>query len=659
MSSKTSYWTIWLNPLLIFYDSVGILLLVGCSSLFKVVQLSQLQGDGIATSLGGELIHRSTTSPQEKRLLNIVDEMAIASGIPVPNVYLLRTEPGINAFAAGFSPESSVIGVTQGALDYLNRDELQGVIAHEFSHILNGDSKMNLRLIGVLFGLEMIVLVGLVIYRNLFMISFASDRDRDNDGKAQAIVLGLLLFSIGIIIIGWIGMFFSNLIRAAVSRQREFLADASAVQFTRNPLGIGGALKKIGCPRVGSMINHSHSVETSHLFFGNIFRPGFFSSLFRTHPDLTVRIQRIDPNFDGTYPEQLLKMRNEAGQVNLNLEENNAAYSVSSDQTKNANSPFSNVNDRSSLPKATMFVSLNQSQNTMPSAQKGAVIAAAIVDSIGQINENNLIVAESLMESIPLEISEQLNRSQDAKNIIWALLIDSKSEIAKKQKDILGKYWASHSENRTSNSNDQKMDDFLQQVEKISTQIKSLSAQIRIPIVQLALPALKDLSPGDYQAFRSVVNELIRCDQRINIFEYTLSALLFNGLDRHFGLTPAPKIRFALFREVIEPFRVAASFLAYYGNEDSEAQKKAFLAAFGFFYLSSELLSRSECSPKAFFAAIQQLALSTPVLKQKLLTAFYCCICDDGIITETEGELIRAISAILNCPMPVWSNSKQ
>lgn len=259
---------------------------IGSASLYRLSQLSSGGGASVAESLGGRLLQQETRDPVERKILNIVEEMAIASGVPVPPVYLMDEE-GINAFAAGWSPNDAVIGVTKGCVEALSRDELQGVIAHEFSHILNGDMKLNIRLMGILYGIFFLSILGEILIRSISYSSGNSSNDKKNDGKGAIFMIGLVLF-----ILGWVGWFFGRLIQAAVSRQREFLADASAVQFTRNPEGISGALRKIAGWNQGSIIKNPNVTEASHLFFGNGISG--FSALFATHPPLEERVKRIE-----------------------------------------------------------------------------------------------------------------------------------------------------------------------------------------------------------------------------------------------------------------------------------------------------------------------------------------------------------------------------
>ncbi|MFH4853908.1 M48 family metallopeptidase [Vibrio diabolicus] len=276
----------------------GVLLVVAISSMVRLSALTSNGGRGVAESIGGKLISSNTLDAKHRQLLNVVEEMAIASGIPVPPVYVMQEERGINAFAAGMSIDDAVIGVTQGARDSFTRDELQGVIAHEFSHILNGDMRLNTRLIGVLFGITCIAHFGHLVLDNTHHTSRVSRSSSDSD-KGFAVIM---LIAIICLVLGWIGTLFGSIIKAAISRQREFLADASAVQFTRNDQGIAGALKKIGSHMAGSSLNTKASDEMSHMMFGQSKLSGF-SGLFATHPPLEERIRRIEPGWDGSFSQ--------------------------------------------------------------------------------------------------------------------------------------------------------------------------------------------------------------------------------------------------------------------------------------------------------------------------------------------------------------------
>ncbi len=270
--------------------AAGVAASVAIGSLVKIIQLAK-GGKAVAELLGGTLVDPATTDPAEVRLRNVVEEMSLASGVPVPSVYLLDEE-AINAFAAGYGPTDAAIGVTRGCLDNLTRDELQGVVAHEFSHILNGDMRLNIRLMGLLNGILFLAVLGGILVR----IAATSTRSRSRNDKNSGSIVGLFIAAgVVLYLVGWIGVFFSKLIQAAVSRQREFLADASAVQFTRNPKGIAGALAKIG--NLTSRLRHPRAQEASHMFFGNGLAESWFN-LFATHPPIQERIAQIAPDLE-------------------------------------------------------------------------------------------------------------------------------------------------------------------------------------------------------------------------------------------------------------------------------------------------------------------------------------------------------------------------
>jgi Zn-dependent protease with chaperone function len=255
----------------------GVLAVVLVGTLVKWLQMSH-GGPAVAAALGGRQIDPGTGDPAERRVLNVVEEMALASGVRVPPVYIME-DGGINAFAAGNSGNDAVIGVTRGCVEKLTRDELQGVMAHEFSHIFHRDMRLNMRLVAWLGGIFAISMVGRMLLR-----AAANSRGSrgKNDGRAVMAGIGIALFIVGII-----GYFFGRLIQAAVSRQREYLADASAVQYTRNPDGIAGALEKIAAG-TGSELRAPAAAEFSHFLFAS-----GIASLFSTHPPLEDRIARI------------------------------------------------------------------------------------------------------------------------------------------------------------------------------------------------------------------------------------------------------------------------------------------------------------------------------------------------------------------------------
>ena len=271
------------------FTAAGVLVSVVIGSLVKIAELSK-GGKAVAEMLGGVAVNPSTTDAGERRLLNVVEEMSLASGVPVPQVYVLEEE-AINAFAAGYGTADAAVGVTRGCIERLTRDELQGVIGHEFSHILNGDMRLNIRLMGLLNGILFLALLGGVLMR----LALTTRPRSSNDKNGGSIVAALIAGGLVLYIVGWIGVFFGKLIKAAVSRQREFLADASAVQYTRNPGGLAGALSKIASH--SSRLEHPKAQEASHMFFGNGMAEAWLG-LFATHPPIQQRIAEIAPNFD-------------------------------------------------------------------------------------------------------------------------------------------------------------------------------------------------------------------------------------------------------------------------------------------------------------------------------------------------------------------------
>ena len=281
---------------IVLLATFGIIALAG---LFRQFQLRE-GGSSIAAMMDGRLVNMGTTDPDERKLLNVVEEMAIASGVPMPEVYVMDQENGINAFAAGFTVDDAVIGVTNGCMRMLSRDELQGVVAHEFSHILNQDMRLNLHLVAVIFGLVVLAELGRLL---LYMGSSSSrGRSRNSEGGGGGIALiGLILMATS-----GLGILMGKIIKSAVSRQREYLADSSAVQFTRNPAGLSGALKKIVV--AGAVLHSPKASEASHMFFGNALKKSWFSFI-STHPPLLERIQLLEPSFDGDFSGVIFEQR--------------------------------------------------------------------------------------------------------------------------------------------------------------------------------------------------------------------------------------------------------------------------------------------------------------------------------------------------------------
>jgi Zn-dependent protease with chaperone function len=588
----------WWQPELLLLVAVGVGLLVGGASAFKVAQLAS-GGQAVALMMGGEEVPGTTTDARQKRLLNVVEEMAIAAGVPVPPVFILD-EPGINAFAAGYAPGDAVVAVSQGCLQYLTRDELQGVVAHEFSHILNGDMRLNIRLIGLIFGIMVLAIVG----RTLMFTGGRRSSGR-NDSRGGTMLLGLGLFALGLV-----GAFFGRLIMAAVSRQREFLADASAVQFTRNPDGIAGALKKIGGLQEGSRIDNPRAAEIGHMCFANAFAGQGFFGLLATHPPLAVRIRVLDPQFDGRYPE--------VRPVGVEREE------VESRR-------HGRVPPGAGLPR---LPGLPQ----VPLPVLGFADEAAA--RVGHIDPEEIGHAQALYAGIPEALRVAAQEPFSARALVYALLLDPRADLRDLQ---LARVKAGAPPT-----------DFAETV-RLAAPVQALADRLRLPLLDLAMPALRQMSPRQHQAFRGQVEALMSADQRLSLFEYTLRCVLHRHLDAQFlPQRPAsPVYRYP--RDLASPMAEVLSLLAWEGQPDPDQAARAFDTGMRSYFDGEHtyrLPRREECSLGGFDAALQTLNQSVPAVKRRIVVACAACIRADRQVTVREAELLRAICDTLDCPLP-------
>ncbi len=592
-TSEITLQSLW-DPVLFTGVAVGTIVLVSGGSLYRIASLSG-GGHTVAEMLGGRLVHPDTTDLDERKLLNVVEEMAIASGVPVPPVYVMEKESGINAFAAGFQPGDAVIGVTRGCIKNLNRDELQGVMAHEFSHILNGDMRLNVRLMGVLFGILLISIVGWIIFRSTIVSGRRSYSNNNKKGGNPLPLLGLALYAIG-----FIGVIFGRLIKAAISRQREYLADASAVQFTRNPDGIAGALKKIGALSEGSKIESPEVEEASHMFFGNALGMSFLG-LMATHPPLKDRIKQIDPQFDGDFA----KVRQEL--------------------TKPQPEPPREVRKQVKAPAGS---------------RRMAFDPAKAIAEIGTLDPQRLAYAAALLDAMPEPVTRMSHEPHGARALVYALLLDEDESVRKAQ---LGQLAAGA---------DSQVDF---ETRKILPQVQQLDPRARLPMVEMALPALHQLSPNQYQVFRDNIRKLIEADQRISLFEFALRQMLMRHLGPQFGEMPKRANRHKTIPPLVDPTVTVLSALARVGQKESNAIESAFRAGVDRLKWSGqtlELCPPDNCGLKAVDAALQELAGATPQLKRAVLEACAATIGEDGEVTLEEGELLRAIADSLDAPMP-------
>jgi Zn-dependent protease with chaperone function len=575
----------WSQVELLFWVTIGTLAVILIGSVFKSLQLAR-GGSAVAELLDGRLINSNTSDAYERKLLNVVEEMSIASGVPVPQVYVMDGEAGINAFAAGHSASDAAISVTSGCMKLLSRDELQGVIAHEFSHILNGDMRLNLRLMGLVFGILCLTVIGRVLIR------------------ARRTKYPMPLVGLALIVIGWAGIFFGRLIQAAVSRQREVLADASAVQFTRNPAALAGALKKIGGLTYGSRIESPHAEEASHLFFAN----GLGNSLFATHPPLTERIRVLDPSFNGKFP-RVTEASPAPGAAQL------------------------------SRPPQTPGVSLVQGEEEQFVAP--FIAQHAVVANIGQASTQHLRYAMDFHHAIPPGLQAVARDPLGAGALVCAFLLASEPSTRQKQLEDLDR--------ATSEA-------IRDEIARIWPETQSIPPQARIPLVDLALPALRRLSPQQFEQFRAATETLIASNTETNLFVYMLRKIVVRHLETHFFPQQRRVTQFYALRPLAPDCGVLLSATAYAGQENATA-------AYAAFSQGAESLSHAahceipwlppdQCDLLRVDVALARLSQAVPQIKKNVLNACAQTVAVDGVIQEVEAEILRAIADTLDCPVP-------
>jgi Zn-dependent protease with chaperone function len=583
------------DPKLFLYVVLGTLGVVIIGSLYKTAALAK-GGSAVAESLGGRLVNPNTTHPDERKLRNVIEEMAIAAGVPVPKIYVLDDEKGINAFAAGHAPGDAAIGVTRGCMTLLNRDELQGVIGHEFSHILNGDMRLNLRVMGVIFGILCLAVIGRVL------IYSRGGRDRNP----------LMLLGLALIVIGAIGVFFGRLIQAALSRQREFLADASSVQFTRNPTGLSGALQKIG--GVGSQVESAHAGEASHMFFGNGMGKPFLGAL-ATHPALDERILAIDPGWGGKFKTA-------------------SVQAVEAESSRKAAKPTSSRSPFQTIPG-------------MPGARAGAggfatnaVLMGAVLPNLGKPTPLHLHYAEELRNSFSEKVQAAAREPLDATALVFAMLLSPDDALRAKQLTELAKRAAPGIGEKTVT---------------LWPEVAPIASQARLPLVNLALPALRQLRPDEFEQFSQALQWLIESDGQIEIFEFVLQKIVRRHLTSQSGEIRPTSIQYDTLKPLVRDCSVVLSALANVSSSKTGEVAKAFQK--GAPHLGAkadglQLLPRAECGLEQLDTALDRLALAAPQIKKNLLEACVQIVGADGLIQEREAELLRAIADTLDCPIP-------
>ncbi|TLP78192.1 peptidase M48 Ste24p [Pseudomonas nitroreducens] len=562
---------------------IGVVVL---GALYKQVQLSA-GGKVVAESLGGRLLNLSAGNADERRLLNVVEEMALASGSPVPPVYVLE-DGSINAFAAGLTPRDAVIGITRGAIEQLDRNELQGVIAHEFSHIHHGDMLLNTRLTALLHGMLLLGLIGGMLLRGwsetstgIRVSSRSSSNDKNGGGSVVLLVIGA---GVVLYVLGYVGTFFGQLIKASVSRQREYLADASAVQFTRDPSTIAGALKKIGGNPLGALLSAPRAAEFSHMYFGD----GVGSSWFDTHPPLKDRIRRVDPGWDGRYPK--FEPRLDVALMNQDA-----------------------------------WTAAVTGQPYQPSAVEVAVAA------VGAPTAAHLLEARSTLQRLDERLQRAAHDNEGAEALIYGLLLDNEPGLRTRQLEEIKK--------RLNLS-------LALQLDLLEESLLRLDPGQRLPLLDLAMPALKQLDAKAFLALRENMALLIKLDGKVKLLEWTLLRIVERNLRPGNG-----KIGNVPLAELAEESATLLAFLARVGETSDVETAQAFADAWSGLPFPPRPLP-ADSSLRDLEGALKKLEQLRPLQKPQLLKALARCIEHDGRISTGEAELMRAVADILDCPMP-------
>jgi len=565
-------------------------------SLYKIKSLSG-GGSRIAEMLDGKLLLGAGANLKEQQVLNVVEEMAIASGVPVPPVYLLDEE-GINAFAAGYAPADAVVGISAGAVQTLSRAQLQGVIAHEFSHILHGDMRINIRLIGVLHGILILGIVG-----SGLLYSRSSLRNSRSKGQGAQVAIGL-----GLIAIGYIGVFFGNLIKAAVSRQREYLADASAVQFTRNPEGIAGALMQIAQHSSRSYLSHPASSEISHALFEEN-APSYLSSMYATHPPLEKRIGAILPNWDGSFG--LLK--------------------------KSADDVASGKQNETHKPEPRTPLTPQEKMTEVLTTMGGMAVAERMVSQIGNPDEQHIAVAAKLIQQAQGPLLDAAREPSGARAVLYFLVLHPQHESRQAQLKLIEEY-----------ADVGVFEELVRLIEKA----KPVDSVERLPISSIAISSLRQLSKSQYQLFKSNFEKLITLDSKVSLFEWALQKTVFHSLDAVFGETKPSMGGRAELKDVLKPMSVLLSIISYSNELEKLSPSQAFKAGQALLGLKVELIPKSSIGFELLNDALLELAELKPLKKPALLKACAAVITADGKIAPIEVELLRAVAATIDCPMP-------
>lgn len=568
--------------------TVVIVVLVLGRSFLKYLELRG-GGQAVAEMVGARAIAFATGDVRERQLMNVTEEMAIASGVAPPRLYVMDGEPGINAFVAGLRPTEVVLVVTSGALEQLNREELQAVVGHEFSHVLNGDTRLNVRLIALLSGILAIGQLGSFFLR-------VGSHSRSGTGSSRSkgslsgtlLVTGLLLY-----VVGYVGLFFGRLIKAAISRQRELLADASSVQFTRNPSAMASALLRIRDLSESSFWRNRHAEDLSHMCFGSTLR---LTSWFATHPPLEERIAAVDSTAMARHRARKHRQRQQA-------------------ERQASESPVPEGIDQRDIP--------------IPfTASAVAMIPAVLTQQVGVVQPEQVSYAHRLLAQVPPGVQQALESAAGAEVLVCVLFAremdEGNADLSRLRSMVEGESV---------------------RFDALRAELKGLSPAFHLPLFELTWPRLLSLPTERRRELVRQLNVIARSDGRLSVFEFVLLVLM-----RHQLLSGAGKaIRHRSLESVKDAVAVVLVLVLRQSLPDNELPK------------AYERLMRSSyrdypAQPVADYAmayrALEELAALSPLLKKAVLDLCADAVLYDGRVRVSELELLRAISAVLEVPMP-------
>ncbi len=602
--------------------SVLVAAIIGLTSLFRLLQLRS-GGATVARSMGATPVAPDTTDPAWQRLRNVIEEIAIAAGVPVPDIFVMENETAINAFAAGFSPADAAVCVTQGCLEALTRDELQGVIAHEFSHVLNGDMRLNIRLIGLLFGILALASAG-----RLVMYSGAFGGGRRNNSSGYTVLLGMAL-----LLIGSVGYFFGRIIQASVSRARESLADASAVQFTRQTDGIAGALKKIAVLEDGSLLTAQETTHVAHMLFGE----GLAASrLFATHPPLLERIKALQPEFD---PDELEDV---ARKLHARLYAP-PAEPVPPETTEAGGTPQSRHFDIPGLEgmegAAVVATSAAILAGASGNQRKIHVSANEASNETGTFDPAHISLAGAMHAHIPEGLAQAARDPGQVMLLLLAMGVARNQDASR----------AAQLEAAVAEVDDTAA----ARIRALADEVATLHPALYLPLAILVFPALRRLPPSRLQWLSSRLDTIVHADGQLVLHEYCLVKMLqVQVVD---VLTPSRAHGSGNLKlgRCSNEMRDLFALVADHGHSETADARRAFQAACDEALPGHALdFDVPDNALEALDKALARLDKLNPAGKELVVRGLACAIRFDGQVTVAEAELLRVTCAALHCPLP-------